>query len=95
MSFYVTLPSNSSMDYYDNTVSNFTTHLSIPIQLNGPNEVGLVEITYDHCWEIDLGYIKYMDLSKNVFKIPIVHLDGDSFSKLFTKINKSINTKNY
>jgi hypothetical protein len=34
-----------------------------------------------------------MDLSKNVFKIPIVHLDGDSFSKLFTKINKSLETK--
>lgn len=45
--FYLTLPSNSSMDYYpQNTVSNYITHLSRPVQLEGSWEVALVEVHY-------------------------------------------------
>ena len=45
--FYVTLPSNASMDiYYDNTLSNFTTKLFQPLYFNYPYEVALVEIIY-------------------------------------------------
>ena len=45
---YLTLPSNSSMKYHpNNTVANFTTQLSHPIQLSdGEWEVGLVEVHY-------------------------------------------------
>ena len=47
MSFYVTLPSNSSMDVYpNNTLSKFSTKLKTPIKLEGHYEVALVEIMY-------------------------------------------------
>ena len=49
--FYLTLPSNSSMSYYeDNTLISFTTRLPNTIDLEGDWEVGLVEIQYPHNW---------------------------------------------
>ena len=49
--FYVTLPSNSSMEYFpDNKTSNFVTKLSRTLQLDGEWEVGLAEIDYPHTW---------------------------------------------
>jgi len=45
--FYVTLPSNSSMDcYHDNSVARFTTKLNGDIELEGDWEVGLTEIPF-------------------------------------------------
>ena len=49
--FYVTLPSNSSMQYFpDNKTSNFVTKRSRTLQLDGEWEVGLAEIDYPHTW---------------------------------------------
>ena len=49
--FYVTLPSNNSMEYFpDNKTSNFVTKLSRTLQLDGEWEVGLAEIDYPHIW---------------------------------------------
>ena len=49
--FYLTLPSNSSIDYYKgNTLANFTTRLPNTVNLTGDWEVGLVEIQYPHNW---------------------------------------------
>ena len=49
--FCVTLPSNSSMQYFpDNKTSNFVTKLSRTPQLDGEWEVGLAEIVYPHTW---------------------------------------------
>ena len=49
--FYLTLPSNSSMDIYsDNTMTNFKTMLPNRIELEKQWEVGLVEIQYPHTW---------------------------------------------
>jgi len=45
--FYVTLPSNSSMECYpDNSVARFTTKLNGIIELEGDWEVGLTEISF-------------------------------------------------
>jgi len=45
--FYVTLPSNSSTDYYpDNTVAHYTMKLANKIELEGDWEVGLAEISF-------------------------------------------------
>lgn len=45
--FYLTLPSNSSMNFYpQNTVSNYITHLSRAIQLDGEWEVAVVGVYY-------------------------------------------------
>ncbi len=50
--FYLTLPSNSSADYFpDNTLTNYFTKLPRAIDLTGGQwEVGLVEIQYPHTW---------------------------------------------
>lgn len=49
--FYVTLPSNSSMNQYPkNTVTHFTTRLNKSINLEGDWEVGLAEIVYPQSW---------------------------------------------
>ena len=45
--FYVTLPSNSSADYYPkNTVARYTTKLAYKIELKSEWEVGLAEISF-------------------------------------------------
>jgi len=45
--FYLTLPSNSSMDYYpQNTVAQYTTKLNSLVELDGEWEVGLTEISF-------------------------------------------------
>jgi len=45
--FYLTLPSNSSMDYYpQNTVAQYTSKLSNLIELDGDWEVGLTEVSF-------------------------------------------------
>jgi hypothetical protein len=52
MSFYVTLPSNSSRDVYpDNTLTKFRTKLKNPIRLEGLYEVALVELMYPVTWK--------------------------------------------
>ena len=49
--FYITLPSDSNMEYYpDNTMVKFTTKSSEAVDLNGDYEVGLTEIIYPHTW---------------------------------------------
>ena len=49
--FYVTLPSNSSVQYFpDNKTSNFVTKLPRTLQLDGEWEVGPPEIDYPHTW---------------------------------------------
>ncbi|GFV05324.1 uncharacterized protein F54H12.2 [Trichonephila clavipes] len=51
MSFYVTLPSDSSMHLFpENKISHFKTQLSSPVCLNDEWEVGLSEIIYPHSW---------------------------------------------
>ena len=47
--FYLTLPSNSSMDYCpQNTVAKYTTKLNTSIELDGDWEVGLTEISFPY-----------------------------------------------
>jgi hypothetical protein len=50
-SFYVTLPSNSSMDFFpNNTLSTYVTKLPQPFDLKGEWEVGLSEIQFPITW---------------------------------------------
>lgn len=51
MSFYLTLPSDSSMSYFpENKISHFVVRLSKSIELQGNWEVALVEFIYPHTW---------------------------------------------
>ena len=59
-SFYVTLPSNASMDFYsNNTAANYTIRMPRTFYLQGKYEVALAEIQYPHTWSTmspDLEY---------------------------------------
>ena len=58
MSFYVTLPSDASINVYpDNRQSNFTVLLKEPIKFNGDYEVGLAEINYFNLLKTHIGEI--------------------------------------
>jgi hypothetical protein len=49
--FYITLPSDSSANYYpDNTIARFVTKLPERIRFEGEYEMGLAEIIYPHTW---------------------------------------------
>lgn len=51
MSFYVTLPSDGSLDFHpENTLSHFFTKLPNPIELTSEWEVALVEFIYPRMW---------------------------------------------
>jgi hypothetical protein len=51
MSFYITLPSNASMELFpDNLIGNYSTKLCNTIELEGEWEVGLAEIMYPVTW---------------------------------------------
>lgn len=91
MSFYVTLPSNSSTNFFDNTISNFTTQLHLPISFDRPYEVALVEFSYDHYWRVNIGQLKYYHSDNVIFIIDIDHRDGDSIQDLFKNINDNLN----
>ena len=76
--FYVTLPSNASMNIFpNNKKSNYTTQFNTPIVLDGNYEVALANITCTPNIINDLGYINiknlhevYPFLPKN-FDVPI------------------------
>ena len=42
--FYLVLPSNSSMKYFDNTTTNYTTHLERELNLKGHWVMGIAEV---------------------------------------------------
>jgi hypothetical protein len=49
--FYLTLPSNSSMNYFpNNTLTHYTTKLPKLMDMDGTWEIGLAEIQYPHSW---------------------------------------------
>ena len=50
-SFYITLPSNASMEYYSNNkASNYQIRMPRTFYLKGKFEVALAEIQYPHTW---------------------------------------------
>jgi hypothetical protein len=49
--FYLTLPSNSSMNYFpNNTLTHYTKKLPKIMELDGTWEIGLAEIQYKEAW---------------------------------------------
>ena len=72
MSFYITLPSNSSNLYFpNNTLKNFTTKLHSTIRLDGEYEDGFVEISYPQNWKYHRdGSILFKEKSsREIFKL--------------------------
>lgn len=84
MSFYLSLPSNSSMEFFpDNTLTKFTTKLHTAIDLEGSYEVAVSEIMFPFNWLCMLkGFIEFGEISNdlnrkknkfNLSKNPIKH----------------------
>jgi len=88
MSFYVTLPSNASVELYsENTATNYTTQLKLPLKFDIPYEVALVEMIYKHSWMNYLGTFTYsLEGDENEFELFIS--DGEDFSNLVKRINE-------
>jgi hypothetical protein len=61
--FYLTLPSNASMEIYpNNTVAKYTTKLPTSIELDGEWEVALTEIMYNNKWaNISGEWLRYYE----------------------------------
>ena len=92
MSFYVTLPSNSSMDLYpQNTISAFTVSLKEPIRLETNYEVALVEMTYKHSWSLNVGKL-YVDLVDPNYldTFDLVYHDGENIKNFAYRLNGEI-----
>ena len=68
MDFYVTLPSNGSMNVYpDNKKSNFTILFNTPMALDGNYEVALANITCTPIIKNDYGKIIIKNSNKYAF----------------------------
>jgi len=81
--FYLTLPSNSSMNYYaQNAVAQYTTKLNSLIELDGEWEVGLTEISFpfeiENVGERECYFITSQSGSNSFLKvtIPAGHYQG-------------------
>jgi len=104
MSFYLSLPSNSSMEYFQsNTLTKFTTKLHTPINLEGSYEVAISEMIFPFNWlssvkgTIEFGELtaggtkKKLDLSKRKYQTlrELVHFINTEMRTGFKKTNKS------
>lgn len=85
MSFYVTLPSDSSLDAFPlNSPSNFMTLLNKELKLDDGYQVALVEIALS-TFKVDLGHLVVNDL-----KIPIIVDDNIAWTEFLKQINLKI-----
>ena len=91
--FYVTLPSNSSMQYFpDNKTSNLVAKLSRTPQLDGEWEVGLAEIVYPHTWyNIRAGKNSSLQRGGNVpfYRGPVLQR-GYGLGSIFKSVARSV-----
>jgi hypothetical protein len=90
--FYVTLPSDSSADYFpNNTIANFTTKLTMPIELKHDEwEVGLVEISYPTGYRTRTRH-RTLRVDSVTIDFPVKHYDSmtDLALQLSTHYKKS------
>lgn len=92
MSFYITLPSNSSMELYpQNTLTDFSVQLIEPLRLDIKYEVALVELTYKHSWTLEVGklVIKLPD-SIEIDEFNLVYHDGENIASFTNRLNSEI-----
>ena len=93
-SFYITLPSNASMDYYSkNTVSCYQIRLPRTFYLKGKYEVALAEIQYSHTWETftkEEDYRFNIRIGERIILIIVSAGYYNDTEQLVTEINKRI-----
>ena len=91
MSFYMTLPNNSSSNHYNNKQSNYTTKLDNPLSFTVPYEVALVEFSYRQYLSFDIGLMK-IKFNKDSDYRPcrIMIFDNEPIEHLIERINYEI-----
>ena len=96
--FYLTLPSNSSMNYFpNNTLTHYTTKLPKIMDLHGTWEIGLAEIKYPHSWYnvknkeawLKVHFYKESELQKHLVLLP------DGYYSSAKRIIKAIDGKKH
>ena len=94
--FYLTLPSNSSMNYCpNNTLTHYTTKLPKITDLDGAWEIRLAEIQYPHSWNsvknneawLKVHFYRESELQKQLVLLP------DGYSSSAKRIIKAIDGK--
>lgn len=97
MSFYITLPSDASMDVFpDNTMSHFSTKLPKRLELLGEWEVGLVEMIYPRMWNniTDDGNSYEYNLGNGVKKVNSIPSGFyESVNEIIDQFEKNIKIK--
>ena len=96
MSFYITLASNSSKQFYpNNTFINFTTKLHSTLRLDGEYEVGLVELSYPQNWKYRRnGSIVFKDKTKTeIFKVKFSNYE--TFESILQVLNEFCKSKSF
>lgn len=93
MSFYITLPSNSSAtDFPKNTKTKFTTKLKNAIKLEGSYEVALVGLMYPVSWKYrNDGDIKLSALNYKEISIKLEFFVYDSLQTVCMRLQEQFN----
>ena len=90
--FYLTLPSNSSLNYYPgNTLTHYTTVLAQDIDLSGRWEVGLSEIQYPRSWHNIQKGKSWINVYCNGYKtetLDVPHGQYDTPEQLIAELNQ-------
>ena len=91
--FYVTLPSDSSANFFpNNTIASFRTKLATPIELEPDKwEVGLVEISYPRVYKKRLLYNR-LRFDSNPIKFPVKH--SESLNDLIAHLTRNFKSPN-
>jgi hypothetical protein len=83
--FQLTLPSNSSVEYYpNNKATDFTTRLPTSISLEGEWEAALIDIQYPHNWyniPEDVGIVLIVEPADESILTSLETFSSNSFSK--------------
>lgn len=97
--FYLTLPSNSSLDHFpNNTLTNYITRLPRPLELHGQWEVGIVEFHYPFSWynvqadEVSLLCISKTDDGVKSVKVTVREGYYNSGKAFIDALNNEIRT---
>lgn len=91
MNFYVTLPSNASMQTYpENKQSSFTTILKNPLDLSERYEVALVEMSYTHSIINEVGTVIVFKDNNAIFGFPISVTENTDFIQFIDLLNQEI-----
>ena len=90
MSFYITLPSNSSQfDFPDNTLTHYTTRLKNSLRLNGNYEVALAQIIFPKNWKYRKDGLVTITTPESTSRIPIKFLARESLQEFFKNLKQS------